>query len=84
MSIFETMAAANGFTVAPESRMSLLQYFDEKREAPDFGNARTARSLLERVREAQALRLAAKSTIDAAELSALSWEDIETATWKAR
>ncbi len=84
VSIFETMAAANGFTVAPESRMSLLQYFDEKREAPDFGNARTARSLLERVREAQALRLAAKSTIDAAELSALSWEDIETATWKAR
>ena len=81
--IFHGLAAADGLQVDPEGEPALLQYFDEARLKPDFGNARTARTLLERAREAQALRLGAGVDMSAAALTMLRWDDIETAAWKA-
>jgi SpoVK/Ycf46/Vps4 family AAA+-type ATPase len=83
VSIFYEMAGKDGLQIDPEGRPALLQYFDEARARPDFGNARTVRTLLERAREAQALRLASGPAPTAAELMLLTWSDIETAAWKA-
>jgi SpoVK/Ycf46/Vps4 family AAA+-type ATPase len=83
VTIFHGFAEAEGLVVDPQGQDALLQYFDEVRARPDFGNARTARSLLERAREAHALRISASASTDAAELSLLRWDDIETAAWKA-
>ena len=81
--IFRGFAEAEGLQVDPEGEPALLQYFDEARTRPDFANARTVRTLLERAREAQALRLSPILALSAADLTALTWDDIETATWKA-
>ena len=81
--IFRNLAADEGFDVDPDSEPALLQYFHEMRERLAFGNARAARSLLERVREVHALRVAAGAQIDRAELAMLSWRDVEAATWQA-
>ena len=81
--IFHGLAAAEGLRVDPEGEPALLQYFDEARTKPDFGNARTARTLLERAREAQALRLGPSVASGLADLSLLQWADIETAAWKS-
>jgi SpoVK/Ycf46/Vps4 family AAA+-type ATPase len=81
--IFHGLAEAEGLQVDPEGEPALLQYFDEARTRPDFANARTARTLLERAREAQALRLGSSGSLRAADLTMLKWDDIETATWKA-
>lgn len=81
--IFHGLAKADGMQVDPEGEPALLHYFDDARTRPDFGNARTARTLLERAREAQAVRLAPSSTLSTAELTLLRWDDIETAAWKA-
>lgn len=80
--IFNRMAETEGLRVDPEGEPALRQFFDEARTQPDFGNARTARTLLERAREAQALRLDAPAAPDAAALAALTWADIEVAVWK--
>ena len=81
--IFQNLAAAGGFEVDPEGEPTLRQYFDEARTGSDFGNARSARTLLERAREAQASRLGPALKFDAADLAVLRWEDIEAAAWKA-
>ena len=81
--IFHGLAKSDGLQIDPEGEPALLQYFDEARTKPDFGNARTARTLLERAREAQALRLGANATLSTADLSLLRWDDIETAAWKS-
>ena len=81
--VFHALADAEGLQVDPEGEPALLQYFDEVRARPDFANARTVRTLLERAREAQAVRLGAGLAMSTAELTVLTWEDIETATWKA-
>ena len=80
--IFHGLAAAEGLTVDPEGELPLRGYFDEARDKPNFANARTARTLLERAREAQALRLAAKSSLGTSDLTLLTWEDVETAIWR--
>lgn len=81
--IFHQMAGREGLRVDPDGDPALLQYFDEARARPEFGNARTARTLLERAREAQAVRIGSATTPDVAELAVLHWSDIETAAWKA-
>jgi len=43
----------------------------------------TALKTKERAREAQALRLGPSLTLGATDLTVLTWDDIETATWKA-
>lgn len=86
--IFGQLAADDGYEVDPDGEPALLQYFLEAGARPDFGHARAARSLLERVREVHALRLSAEGLaagagIDRAALARLDWRDIETAAWRA-
>jgi hypothetical protein len=87
VAIFHLLAGQEGLQVDPEGEPALQQYFDEARTHADFGNARAARTLLERAREAQALRIGPSLGTDlgsgAADLATLSWADIETAAWKA-
>jgi hypothetical protein len=81
--IFHGLAEAERLQVDPEGEPALLQYFDKARTRPHFANARTARTLLERAREAQALRLGPILALGAADLTIPKWDDIETATWRA-
>ncbi len=81
--VFHGLAQAEGLRIDPEGGPALLQYFDEVRTRPEFANARTARTLLERAREAQALRLSPSLAVGVADLTVLTWEDIERAAWKA-
>jgi stage V sporulation protein K len=83
LQIFHRLAKADGLDVDPDGEPALLQFFDEARTRPDFGNARTARTLLERAREAQAVRLSQNHTLSPTDLTLLKWDDIETAAWKA-
>ncbi len=57
IAIARGMAAAEGLRIEPDSEDLLLRHFRLAWTRPDFANARTARTLLERAREAQALRL---------------------------
>ena len=81
--IFHALAAAEGLHVDPDGEPALLQYFDETRTRPDFANARTARTLLERAREAQANRLGPTLALGSADLTVLRWDDVETASWRS-
>lgn len=56
--ILHSMARQDGLRVDPDADGELQAYFARAQRRPDFGNARTARTLLERAREAQAVRLA--------------------------
>lgn len=58
VAILCSMAARDGLTLAGGVDAALAAYFAAARQRLDFGNARTARTLLERAREAQAIRLA--------------------------
>jgi stage V sporulation protein K len=78
--IIHTMAAREGLRLGNESNRLLESFFEKTRTSSDFGNARTARTLLERAREAQAVRIApilAGATI--ADLSEITAGDIEAA-----
>ena len=77
--IIRDLAAAESLQLEPECDPALLQYFTEAQSRSDFGNARTARTLLERAREAQARRLAPVLSTGGADLSALTAPDIEGA-----
>ncbi len=57
----------------------IREFFERASEAADFGNARTARTLLERVREAQALRIAPHLVGGSVDLARLTPTDIESA-----
>ncbi len=77
VSITYAMAARDGYRVDPEAAAALKTFFFRKSFAPDFGNARTARTLLERAREAQALRIAPLLGHAAPDLSTITPEDVE-------
>jgi stage V sporulation protein K len=79
---FHGLAKAERLRVDPEGELALRQCFDEAHARPNFANARMARTLLERAREAQALRLGPSLPLGTADLTVLKWEDIETTTWK--
>ena len=73
------MAQAEGLRIGAESHARLRRYFAAARERPDFGNARTARTLLERAREAQARRLGPHLREGNVDLSLLTESDIAAA-----
>ena len=77
--ISRDLAAAEGFHLDASCDGALLRYFAQARVQPDFGNARTARTLLERAREAQAGRLAPLLHNGKTDLAALVEADIEAA-----
>ena len=76
--IVRDMAGSEGLRIDPGSDEPLRQYFAAVRKRREFGNARSARTLLERAREAQAVRLGPllESGVD---LVTLTGADIEAA-----
>lgn len=77
--IIRSLAAAEGLQIEAACDPALLRYFQVAQTRPDFGNARSARTLLERAREAQARRLAPLLQSGAVDLSAIVVGDIEAA-----
>jgi SpoVK/Ycf46/Vps4 family AAA+-type ATPase len=57
VAITHAMAREGGLRLDAASDLNMRTYFELARERRDFGNARTARTLLERAREAQAVRI---------------------------
>jgi SpoVK/Ycf46/Vps4 family AAA+-type ATPase len=79
VAIFRSLAAAEGLRLEESCGPALLRFFEEARTRPDFGNARTARTLLERAREAQARRLAPLLSSGTADLATVTEADITAA-----
>ena len=77
--ILHTMARREGLRLAPLPDRRLEDYFAAAQALPDFGNARTARTLLERAREAQAVRLGPLLATGGVDLDELTECDIAAA-----
>lgn len=81
--IVRDMAGSEGLRIGPGSDEPLRRHFAAARERAEFGNARSARTLLERAREAQAVRLG--PLLEAgADLATLTGADIEAAIASTR
>ncbi len=78
VAITRTMAEHEGLHLSPEAAPVLRHYFERARTAPDFANARTARTVLERARETQAARVAPLIGNPGIDLSELTLEDIQS------
>lgn len=79
VSIIHGMAERDGLHIDPASDQQMIAFFEKARHRSDFGNARTARTLLERAREAQALRLGPELARGGVDLRRLTPGDIDTA-----
>ena len=58
VAITQDLARRDGLRIAAKADPPMAEFFARAAGTPGFGNARTARTLLERAREAQATRLA--------------------------
>ena len=74
------LAAKEGLLIDPTCDALLRTWFGQSATRPDFGNGRSARTLLERAREAQACRLAPLLGTSAADLTAITEDDVARAT----
>ena len=79
VAITGAIAQRDGMRVSPDADPILRRFFERTRMMPDFANARTARTLVERAREAQAARIAPFVDTDHASLDELALADIEAA-----
>jgi hypothetical protein len=75
--ILRRMAARQHFSLPDDFTVALTPWIEERSKAPDWGNARSMRTLLEKAREAQAIRI---STDPNADLSRLATADLLEAT----
>ena len=75
--ILRRMAARQQFSLPDDFAAALTPWIEERSQAPDWGNARSMRTLLEKAREAQAIRI---STDANADLSRIETVDILEAT----
>ena len=75
--IFKRMAARQQFNLAEGFESKLKPWIEGRAKAADWANAREMRTVLEKAREAQALRLASEPSAD---ISLISVEDIVVAT----
>ena len=80
VAVTHSMARRDGLRLSPDADPVLKAYFEWAAKAPDFGNARTARTVLERAREAQAARLAPMIGSPGVDLDELTLADIQAAT----
>jgi hypothetical protein len=71
------MAAQQHFSLPDDFASALTPWIEQRAKAPDWGNARAVRTLLEKAREAQAIRI---STDPDADLSRLETADLMEAT----
>jgi SpoVK/Ycf46/Vps4 family AAA+-type ATPase len=75
--ILRRMAARQQFTLPDDFAAALTPWIEAHAKAPDWGNARSMRTLLEKAREAQAIRI---STDADADLSRIATADLLEAT----
>jgi SpoVK/Ycf46/Vps4 family AAA+-type ATPase len=75
--IFRRMAARQQFALPEGFEAKLKPWIEGRAKADDFANAREMRTLLEKTREAQALRVASDPSAD---ISAVTIEDVAAAT----
>ena len=80
VAITHSMARRDGLRLSQDADPVLLSFFERARMAPDFANARTARTVLERAREAQAARIAPLLGSPGIDLDELTLADIQSAT----
>jgi S1-C subfamily serine protease/Holliday junction resolvasome RuvABC ATP-dependent DNA helicase subunit len=80
VAITHSMAQRDSMRLSPDSDPVLKNFFERVRTTPDFANARTARTVLERAREAQAARIAPLIGSPGIDLNELTPADIELAT----
>jgi S1-C subfamily serine protease len=80
VAITHSMARRDGLRLTPDADPVLEAFFTKARTASDFANARTARTVLERAREAQAARIAPQIGKPGVDLDELTVADIEAAT----
>ena len=79
VAITHVTAAQSGLRLDPDAADALDHYFSRAMTAANFGHARTARTLLERAREAQATRIAPELGKPGIDLARLSVRDITVA-----
>ena len=79
VTIIHAMAGREGLHLSPDADSVLKTYFERARATPSFANGRTARTLLERAREAQAARLAPLIGRPDVDLDELTLADIQAA-----
>ena len=77
--IMHSTAHRDGLRLTPAVDPTIKDFFARASEHPDFGNARTARTLLERAREAQAVRIAPLLEGGTVDLNELTHGDVEAA-----
>ena len=75
--ILKRMAALQHFSLPDDFASALAPWIEQRSTAPDWGNARSMRTLLEKAREAQAIRI---STDANADLSRIATADLLEAT----
>jgi SpoVK/Ycf46/Vps4 family AAA+-type ATPase len=75
--ILRRMAARQHFSLPEDFAAALTPWIEQRARAPDWGNARSMRTLLEKAREAQAIRI---STDANADLSRIETADLLEAT----
>ncbi len=80
VAITRTTALRDGLHVSPDADPVLQTFFEQARATSSFANARTARTVLERAREAQAARIAPLIGTAQVNLDELTLQDIQTAT----
>ena len=78
--IFRRMATKQGFTLPDSFAIRIKPWIAERSRGEDWSNAREMRTLLEKSREAQALRLAKDGS---ANLSHIEVADLMTATGRS-
>jgi S1-C subfamily serine protease/Holliday junction resolvasome RuvABC ATP-dependent DNA helicase subunit len=80
VAITRLMARHDGLRLSQDADPVLKNFFERARTASDFGNARTARTVLERARETQAARIAPLMSSPGVDLNELTLDDILAAT----
>ncbi|WP_236728826.1 AAA family ATPase [Methylobacterium sp. WSM2598] len=83
LAIIRAMAEAEGLRFEDGCDARLRASFARERARPSFANARTARTLLERAREAQAVRIGPLLGAGSVDLATLTADDVEAATGRA-
>jgi len=82
VAITHAIAQRDGLSVSADADPTLKNFFERARKAPDFANARTARTILERAREAQATRIVPLIGTSDVNLDELTLADIDAAISK--
>jgi stage V sporulation protein K len=79
LEIIHYQAQRDGFRIGQTSDALMKRFFAQSLDKPKFGNARTARTLLEKAREAQARRIAPLLADHNVDLHELTGSDMEAA-----